>query len=220
MKIDTTASSRFLAQGDVDAPFIATIDRVKIDNALRNPYVLTFVEAWVKPLPLNLTNRRMIVAAYGEDSDHWTGKPIEIYVNPDVTNSRGEIVGGIRLRIPAAVPAPPSRPTSPPPPARPPAKPTTPRTEAPAKPQAPAKPPAQQQGQEDLAAKHARALMGITQAETMDSLNQWRQWTQKIAFTHEQWAELDAAFADRMNDLTREPAPTSPPPRRPARQSA
>lgn len=106
MKIPTKGTSRFLSREDVPEPFTVTMGRVVIDNALRNPYVLHFAGDAIKPLPLNVSNRRTIVAAYGNDDADWQGKRIEVYVNPDVTNSQGEVVGGIRVRVPKAAPAP------------------------------------------------------------------------------------------------------------------
>src|SRR5262249_5245437 len=111
MKIPTKGTSRFLGQADVPAPFTAVIDRVTIDQTLRNPFVLHFAGGTVKPLPLNVINRRTLVTAYGDDDAHWRGRSIEIYVDPNVTNSRGETVGGIRLRIPQQTPT--NRPSPP-----------------------------------------------------------------------------------------------------------
>lgn len=100
MKIPTQANSRFLAQIDVRQPIILTMDHVSLDATLRNPYVLHFADKAVKPLVLNVTNRRVLVSAFGDDDVNWRGRQIEVYVNPDVTNSQGEITGGLRVRVP------------------------------------------------------------------------------------------------------------------------
>jgi hypothetical protein len=85
------------------------MDFVKIET-LKNPTeekpVLHFVGNTIKPLVLNVVNRKALIAAYGDETDNWKGKPVEIYVNLDVTNSSGETVGGVRVRIPTAAPAP------------------------------------------------------------------------------------------------------------------
>jgi hypothetical protein len=115
MMISTEGTSRYLGQREVPAPFVATMDVVTTVPELRNPDVLHFADKRIKPLPLNLVNRRAIVAIYGKDSAAWHGQPIEIYVDPTVTNSQGRITGGIRLRIPArtSAPAAPKRPAAP-----------------------------------------------------------------------------------------------------------
>ncbi len=58
--------------------------------------VLYFEKAQ-KGLVLNKTNATVIAAAYGDDTDNWTGKAIEIY--PTVVDFKGKLVDGIRLRI-------------------------------------------------------------------------------------------------------------------------
>jgi|TARA_R110000751_G_scaffold80621_1_gene162679 hypothetical protein len=51
-----------------------------------------------KPLVLNKTNIRRLVAAFdSNESDEWIGKTIQLYLDPDVEFG-GEVVGGIRLR--------------------------------------------------------------------------------------------------------------------------
>lgn len=48
----------------------------------------------------NIVNRKTLVAAYGDDSAKWIGKPIEIYVDPNVWMGSQQ-TGGIRVRVPA-----------------------------------------------------------------------------------------------------------------------
>lgn len=100
MKISTKAVSSYLSQTDVPAPILAEIDDVTIVDALRNKDVLHFADQRVKPLPLNLTNKRFLVGAFGDETDAWHGKAVEIYIDPSVTDSKGQVTGGIRLRIP------------------------------------------------------------------------------------------------------------------------
>ena len=97
MKISTKAVSPYLNQEDVPQPIVATMDRVTLVPALRNPHVLHFEGGTPKPIPLNLTNRRALVALYGDDDSGWAGKPIEIYVDPNVNDSKGN-----RVRHPSA----------------------------------------------------------------------------------------------------------------------
>jgi hypothetical protein len=62
-------------------------------------------KGWV----LNVTNSKMIGAYYGDDTDNWIGKPVQIY--PDKTSFGGNIVDCLRVRIVA--PAPPAAPPVP-----------------------------------------------------------------------------------------------------------
>jgi hypothetical protein len=104
MKISTKAVSPYLNQEDVPQPIVATMDCVMLVPALRNPHVLHFEGGAHKPIPLNLTNRRALVALFGDDDANWVGKSIEIYVDPNVNDSKGNRDGGIRLRAPAERP--------------------------------------------------------------------------------------------------------------------
>src|SRR5580765_680080 len=101
MKVSAKASSRYLSKGDITAPFVAIMDFVRTET-LQNPVedkdILHFTDQRVKPLVLNVTNKRVIIAAYGDESDDWNGQPIEVYVDNSVTNSRGQMVGGVRVR--------------------------------------------------------------------------------------------------------------------------
>ncbi len=107
MKIDARSNSKSLRKEDVLQPIIAIISDVRVqtfEKTARSPRedkdMLHFTDPSIKPLGLNVTNKRILIAAYGDESDLWRGQPVEIYVDSNVTNSRGEIVGGIRLRIP------------------------------------------------------------------------------------------------------------------------
>jgi hypothetical protein len=68
----------------------------KFDNG--NKIVLKFTGK-EKTLVVNKTNAKIIASAYGEDTDGWVGKAIEIY--PDKTMFGSDLVDCIRVRIPA-----------------------------------------------------------------------------------------------------------------------
>ena len=55
-----------------------------------------------KGLVLNVTNAKAIAKTYGDDTANWTGKPIEIY--PTQVEFKGELVDGIRVRVPDVEP--------------------------------------------------------------------------------------------------------------------
>jgi len=111
MKRSEAFPSRYLSQDDVRAgPIRATIKDLLIEtlgqgsDAEEKP-TLHFRESHIKPMVLNSGNWGVIEAAYGEDSELWADKPIDIYHDPNVMFGK-ERKGGIRIRIPGgAVPA-------------------------------------------------------------------------------------------------------------------
>ncbi|HUX00817.1 MAG TPA: hypothetical protein VMY35_07540 [Phycisphaerae bacterium] len=105
MKKSQAYPSSYLAQDDVrEGPIRATIADVRIETigqgerAAEKP-VVHFQEKNFKTFPLNQTNWATIEAIYGEESDAWKGRPIELYLDPGVKFGL-ETVGGVRVRIP------------------------------------------------------------------------------------------------------------------------
>ena len=99
-------SSRiYLNTEDLGAPIIATIVQVQSEdfisqsNGRHTKTVVAFIEC--APLVLNRVNRGAIAKAYGDDSNRWIGKTIELYYDPSVRYA-GSKTGGIRVRIPPA----------------------------------------------------------------------------------------------------------------------
>ncbi len=200
MKINTQNQSRFLARDDVQTPLVVTMDRVTEDRTLRNPYLLHFAPAHqLKPFPMNITNRRILVAAYGDDDAGWHGKLVELYFNPSIPNPRNPIQpGGICVRIPtsngngthhATAPTAPSS-TSPNP---------APRQLADA-------------GNDTvpkvvpLAAEKAQALEGFRRADTTQNLDRWWRWADSLAFDDEACAELSRAYVAAQERIASAPA--------------
>lgn len=134
--------SKFLRQDDCEPAILVTITGCDQENVAKQGaeqelrWCLRFEEI-EKPLVLNSTNAQIIAQITGfDDTDHWVGKKIVLYKDPNITFG-GKLVGGIRARAPKNRPpqAPPRSPAPPPNP-RPPA----PRHQA---------PPAQQDDQYD-----------------------------------------------------------------------
>src|ERR1700686_4480771 len=98
MKISTAGNSKLLRQEDVPAPFVAIIQDVRVEKLKDkrgvedDAYVVYFATS--KPMKFNVINRRTVVAAYGDERDAWIGKPVEIYVDPNVWMG-AERTGGI-----------------------------------------------------------------------------------------------------------------------------
>jgi hypothetical protein len=106
MKRSDAFPSNYLAQSDVATPIVATIDHVtmgtlKGDDGEESKPIAFFRGKDLKPLILNNTNWLTLETAYGEDSDDWKNKNVEIYQDPNVMLGKKR-VGGIRLRIPHA----------------------------------------------------------------------------------------------------------------------
>lgn len=103
MKRSDAFPSRYVSKDDVATPITARIDTVRFDTINgdkgdEDKPVMYFRDG-VKPMILNNTNWMTVEEAYGQESDDWTGKPVELYLDPGVMFG-GKRVGGVRLRIP------------------------------------------------------------------------------------------------------------------------
>jgi len=198
MKISPKGESKYLTKIDVPNPIVAAIQMVRIET-LQNPRedkpILHFQGNGLKPMVLNVTNRRVLIAAYGDETDDWRGRPVEIYVNNEVTNSSGEVVGGVRVRIPAA------RPAQQAPQASVPTRPANVVTQQKAPPLS------------DEEA-HAKILNAFLNARTVARLDEWATWGKNgFSFTREQDDEQSDAYhlAKERLDAKRAPADNSIP---------
>jgi hypothetical protein len=88
------------------------------DGAATTKNVMHFAEEEATPMVVNPTNWDVLEGAWGEESDAWIGKRIQLYIDPSVRNPSGGDPGGVRLKIPAGAPvvnpAPVQRPVQPP----------------------------------------------------------------------------------------------------------
>jgi len=106
--------SKFIKQSDVENPVLWTVTGCERHNVAKEgadpelKWCLTFAEI-DKPLVLNATNIQLCERAMGsDDTDHWVGKKLVLYVDPNVSYG-GKVTGGVRVRAPkkpAAAPAP------------------------------------------------------------------------------------------------------------------
>jgi hypothetical protein len=105
MKRNDAFPSKYLSKEDVKGePKTGVIDAViqetfEGDDGKKLKPILTFSND-VKPMVLNNANWMTIEDAYGDESDMWKGKKIELYHDPSVMfgNKR---VGGVRVRVTA-----------------------------------------------------------------------------------------------------------------------
>jgi hypothetical protein len=98
-RVSEMIQSKFLRKEDFEEDQTCTIKGVKLEEMQTSGetrWVLYFREH-SKAMVLNTTAIRVLEAAYGDDSDHWVGKPVTVYVDPSVS-FQGRVVGGLRLK--------------------------------------------------------------------------------------------------------------------------
>lgn len=104
MRATDVFPSKYLKKEDITRPTTFTIDEVVMedvstDDGKDRKAVMHFKGDQSKPMILNRGNWSVLEEAYGEDSDSWSGHPVEVYVDPSVMFA-GKRVGGVRVRVP------------------------------------------------------------------------------------------------------------------------
>lgn len=111
MDINSLFPSQFLKAADFAVPRVMTIARITVEDVgsgedkSRKP-VLHFAEGG-PGLVLNKTNASFLAHSFGNNTDHWLGRPIEARSEP--VQFQGRVVSAIRVR--AAPIAAPTQPT-------------------------------------------------------------------------------------------------------------
>jgi hypothetical protein len=102
----TMRQSKYLSKEELATPVRVTIRNIQRDSfnnqgaGQQTAWVMYFNEM-PKGLKLNNTNLDILAAAFGEESDHWIGRAVRLYVDRTVRMA-GQIVGGIRIQAPKA----------------------------------------------------------------------------------------------------------------------
>lgn len=103
MKTHEMKESKFLKKEDVGSGMLLTITGIEQRNVAmpgadpEMKWCMSFQE-FEKPMVLNFTNIQLAEKALGsDDTDHWIGKKIVAFDDPNVSYG-GKITGGIRLR--------------------------------------------------------------------------------------------------------------------------
>ncbi len=96
--------SKYLSKDDLASPRVLTINQVvqeeiEQDDQTKLKAVVYFQEPDVKPWIINSGNWMTVEDVYGEESNNWTGKRVELFVDPTVMFGRKR-VGGVRVRVP------------------------------------------------------------------------------------------------------------------------
>lgn len=110
MKLAEMFPSNYLKKEDVPQPVTVTIKDV-VQEEMPGDKELKAVARFTgttKPMILNKGNASLLAEIYGDDSDAWHGKQVEIYHDPGVMYG-GKRVGGLRLRMPSQNGAAPAR---------------------------------------------------------------------------------------------------------------
>jgi hypothetical protein len=105
MKVSKMFPSKYLSKDDLETPEVFTIDSVEMDDVqtedgkTEEKPIIYFTDDGSKPLILNRTNAEYLAESFGQDSEEWGGKVIELYIDPSVSFGKKRI-GGIRVRTP------------------------------------------------------------------------------------------------------------------------
>jgi hypothetical protein len=105
MKKNEAFPSKYLSKEDVMIPITAIIaslyrEEFESDEEGKKTKTIMAFEGDIKPIIVNTTNWTLLEAVYGEESDAWVGKPVELYCDPTVMY-KGKVTGGVRVRISA-----------------------------------------------------------------------------------------------------------------------
>lgn len=104
LKRSDVFKSKYLSKDDLHTPLVLTVKDVAMQTVQNEDGnddvpVMEFRED-VKPMIVkNQTNWSNLEEAFGDDTDNWIGKKIEVYVDPNVM-FKGKKTGGVRIRIP------------------------------------------------------------------------------------------------------------------------
>lgn len=106
----TDSSSGLLKKEDIGkARPVVMIERVEVTEFDGQRKLVLHFQGKQKGLALNKTNTQVMALTFGNESDHWLGQMVELWVDPYVTFS-GKMVGGIKITPrsqPIAAPPPP-----------------------------------------------------------------------------------------------------------------
>jgi hypothetical protein len=103
--------SKYLGKDDIPAPVVASIrdfqmEEVNNDHGGKDSKGILYFHGNFKPMILNSTNWSILESLFGDNTDLFINKQIEIYNDPYVS-FKGKQTGGLRFREPGTgVPAP------------------------------------------------------------------------------------------------------------------
>jgi hypothetical protein len=97
--------TKYMGHADVDPPIVVTVKTVTLEDVGRDDdkeqrWFMWFHET-KKGFRLNVTNIRILEAAWGMHTDLWLGKRLKLWWDPTVLFG-GKPVGGVKIRLPSA----------------------------------------------------------------------------------------------------------------------
>lgn len=106
MKLNEAFPSRYVSAPDVESDTVVKIEGVRLvdieDDGVLKP-VMSFTGR-KKALVVNKTNFRTIAALFGDETDGWTGKQIELFKS--TTQFGADVVDCVRVRAAQDQPTP------------------------------------------------------------------------------------------------------------------
>ncbi len=105
MRMSQAFPSKFLKAADLNNQrYTLTIARVDMESINDNeaPKPVLYFQGADKGMVLNQTNGMMIASLYGDDSDNWAGRGVELYTA--IVPFNGQNVPAIRVMAPAGSP--------------------------------------------------------------------------------------------------------------------
>ncbi len=109
MKVGQLFPNKYMSKEDVPDPVTLVIadclmESIEFDGTRDVKPMIQWTDEQTKPMILNRANAAVIASAYGDDTEQWAGKPVTVYVDGSVMYM-GRMVGGLRVRVPQAMPA-------------------------------------------------------------------------------------------------------------------
>ncbi len=100
MKLNDMYPSNYLKSADVGKSRpIVTIQDVKMEKLGDDTKPVMYFQGKDKAMVLNKTNANTIAYHYGEDTDMWRGRPLELRV--ELVQGPSGMVEGLRVSVPA-----------------------------------------------------------------------------------------------------------------------
>ena len=108
MNINELYPSKYFKATDFDTSQHFTISSVSVEpvGAEQENKPVLYFNGDARGVVLNKTNASVVAHAYGDETERWSGKPVECRSEP--VQFGGRIVDAIRLYIPVAPPGAPS----------------------------------------------------------------------------------------------------------------
>ena len=100
MRISDAFPSNYLKAADLQGRMVTvTVAGSRMEDFGGEEKPCLLFQGKDKGMVLNKTNASAIVSAYGDETDEWIGKPIELYSARVMF--QGSMVDGLRVRVPA-----------------------------------------------------------------------------------------------------------------------